>query len=163
MQYGRKILKEPHQFVIKSSTTKRKGFSVTIEELAKSEGIWNIDEKKHSDLVLKSSVRITRNLSGYTFAHKLNKEAKDEISSALIDNIDRSNMCTNCATYSFEEITGLDKNIFLERNLISNDNITESVLVLSENQSIYFILNSIDHLQLITSSPGFGFNTMYVL
>ena len=147
----------------KSLTAKRKGFSVTIEELAKSEGIWNIDERNHSDLVLKSSVRLSRNLSGYTFAHKLKKEAKDEISKTLIANIDRSDCCTNCVTYSFEEITGLDKNIFLERNLISDDNVTESVLVLSENQNIYFILNSVDHLQLTTSLPGFGFDTMYVL
>ncbi len=136
---------------------------MTIEELAKSEGIWNIDERNHSDFVLKSSVLLSRNLSGYTFAHKLEKEAKDEISKALIDNIDRSNCCTNCVTYSFEEITGIDKNIFLERNLISDDNVTESVLVLSEHQNIYFILNSVDHLQLITSLPGFGFDTMYVL
>lgn len=135
---------------------------MTIEELAKSEGIWNIDERNHTDLVLKSSVRISRNLSGYTFAHKMKKEAKDEICKTLIHNIERSSWCTNCATYSFEEITGTDKNIFLERNLISDDNVTESVLVLSENQNIYFMLNSVDHLQLVTSLPGFGFDTMYV-
>jgi protein arginine kinase len=136
---------------------------VTIEELAKSEGIWNIDERNHSDLVLKSSVRFTRNLSGYTFAHKLNKEEKDEISRIIIDSINRSNCCANFVTYNFEDITGLDKKIFFERNIIGDDNVTESVLVLSENQNLYFILNSVDHLQLITSWPGFGFDTMYVL
>jgi protein arginine kinase len=163
MRFDRKILKRPLSSVIKSSTARRKGFSVTIEELAKSEGIWNIDERNHSDLVLKSSVRISRNLSGYTFAHKMKKEAKDEISKSLIESIHQSSWCENCVTYSFEEITGKDKNIFLERNLISNDNVTESVLVLSENQNIYFILNSVDHMELVTSLPGFGFDSMYVL
>ena len=136
---------------------------MTIEELAKSEGIWNNDERNHSDIVLKSSVRLSRNLSGYTFAHKLKKDAKHEVSKTLMRTIERSDWCANCVTYSFEEIRGFDKNIFLERNLISDDNISESVLVLSENQNIYFMLNAVDHLQLVTSLPGFGFDTMYVL
>jgi protein arginine kinase len=136
---------------------------VTIEELAKSEGIWNSVEQNNTDLVLKSSVRFSRNLPGYSFSHKLKAQEKTTISKLLIDMIQLRPYCANCDIYHFKDVASTDRKIFFERNIIGDDNVSDSVLMLSENQNLYFILNSADHLQLITSWPGYQFDSAYDL
>jgi len=139
------------------------GSSVTIEELAKSEGIWNIDEKNGADLVLKSSVRFSRNITGYAFTHKLNVVERATVNELLAHAIQLYPDCRNCHTYHIDNLPDIDRKIFFERNIIGDDTISDSVLILSEDQNLFFILNYEDHLLLVTSWPGYQIDTIYVL
>jgi protein arginine kinase len=112
---------------------------------------------------LKSSVRFSRNLSGYPFSHKLKPQDKTVVSSQLIDMIQLRPYCANCDMYNFNDVESTDRKIFFERNIIGDDNMSDSVLMLSENQNLYFLLNADDHLQLITSWPGYQFDAAYAL
>jgi protein arginine kinase len=88
---------------------------------------------------------------------------KSSVEQLLIDTIRSSPHCANCHTYNFNEVDGMGRKIFFERNIIADDNVNDSVLVLAENQNLHFILNSVDHLQLVASWPGHQFDSIYVL
>jgi protein arginine kinase len=137
---------------------------VTIEELAKSEGIWNVEvsEKNDADLVLKSSVRFSRNVSGYTFSHRLGETEKNAVNDLLIKTIKLYPGCRSCITYDMNNIPEFDRKIFFERNFLGDDRAVESVLILSEEQNFFFILNYEDHLLLVTSCPGYQIEAGYV-
>lgn len=137
---------------------------MTIEELAKSEGIWNIEvsEKNDADLVLKSSVRFSRNVTGYLFSHRLDESERAVLNELLVNTIKLYPECRSCHTYNVKDIPEFDRKIFFERNFLVDDTARDSVLMLSENQNIFFILNYEDHLLVVTSRPGYQIEIGYV-
>ncbi len=135
---------------------------MTIEELAKSEGIWSSEEKCDADIVLKSSTRFRRNLKGYVFAHKLGKMERESLTTLLNTSIGRIESCSGWPVYNLEQCNNYDKKIFFERNILEDDTYNNSVLILSRDQNCYFILNQRDHVQFVSNGYGFHFDSIYL-
>ena len=135
---------------------------MTIEELAHSEGIWNSETKDNSNIVLKSSVKYFRNLEGISFAHKLPKKEKEKVCKTILENIVSNESLPDFTIYRLKEISPFDKNILVERNILTDNRNGNSILVLSHNQSYYFILCDKDHIEYVTHKSGFHFNDIYL-
>ncbi len=135
---------------------------MTIEDLAKSEGIWNSEIKDNLDVVLKSSIKFFRNIEGYAFAHKLGKKDREKLNKLLIEDIQKNAYCTQFSIYRLSDFSYRDKKIFYERNIIRDDRADESIIVLSKNQNFYFIIGDRDHIEFVNMKPGFHFDDIYI-
>jgi len=148
---------------MKYKNMNRKGLFVTIEELAVSEGIWNLSSTDHSDIVLKSNVRFFRNLKGVVFAHKLSKKDLEMVINKLLDEINSGGYFPDSSVYWLSEISPTDRAILFERNILTDSSSCDYTIVLSHDQSSYFILGKIDHLELVNMKSGFCINDVYRL
>ena len=90
---------------------------MTIEDLAKSEGIWSSGIKDSSDIVLKSSIIFFRNIDGYAFSHKLGKKERESIQSLVIETIQSNNALPRFSIYKLNKISTNDRKILYERNI----------------------------------------------
>lgn len=136
---------------------------MTIEDLAKSSGIWGFELKKDdSDIVLKSSIRFYRNVDGYPFSHRLGKKEKEKVNKLILHSIEKNNYCSDFSVFNIYDLSNSDKRIFFERNILKDDNHNENIVVLSKDQNYYFILNSEDHIEFITIQSGFHFDDIYL-
>jgi protein arginine kinase len=128
---------------------------VTIEELFKSEGIWNAAGERDADIVLKSSSRFFRNLQGHPFHHRLSRKEREEVTGGLLSEIQEGEYATS---YRPSGCTPMERHILTERNILQDDTAEDSVVVLSQNENSYFVLGSYDHLTLVSSRSGFQFD-----
>jgi protein arginine kinase len=128
---------------------------VTIEELSKSEGIWSGEDEHDADIVLKSTIRCFRNVSGHTFTHRLSGREQGNLNGLLLSEIEKSEFNT---VYELNSCSPLEKNILAERNVLQDDTREGSVVALSRYESDYFLLGSYDHLTMVTNRPGFHFD-----
>jgi len=135
---------------------------MTIEDLVKSEGIWNSEEKSNADIVLKSSIKFSRNIEGYVFPHKLNRKEKEALTTLLLEKIEENKYCSSFTIYHLDKCSSIDKRIFFERNILQDDTINGSALVLSHDENYHFLLNGLDHFKFITNSSGYHFDRIYV-
>lgn len=134
---------------------------MTIEELARSEGIWNSSTKDDSDIVLKSSIKFFRNIEGYAFAHKLIKRDRDRVCKNVIEKIENNDFLVDFSIYQLNRIASFDKKILVERNILQDNRLYNGTLVLSHDQYYYFILSEKDHIEYVIIKSGFYFNDIF--
>jgi len=147
--------------VIKSVSAKRMDLQVTIEELVKNEGIFNRTGSSHMDIVLKSSVKLSRNIEGFLFPHKLKRKDREAINDFILEKISENRYCAEHTVYNLKKCPDIDRQILIERNILFDDIDNGAVLVLSHDESFYFLLNVYDHVQLVTTGPGYSFDWNY--
>jgi protein arginine kinase len=135
---------------------------VTIEDLAKSQGIWSSGVKDNSDIVLKSSIKIFRNIDGYAFSHKLGKKERESIQSFILKTIQNSNSLPAFSIYTLNEMSSEDRKIFYERNIIRESKPEKYIVLLSDDQNCYVILGGQEHIELVTLQSGFRVDEAYL-
>jgi protein arginine kinase len=147
--------------VIEFTRMSVKDSQVNIEELAISEGIWHTEASDPSDIVLKSVIRYVRNVKGYKFAHRMDKEEKAHLSKILIEQIMRTGVCNGFSVYALDSISEDERNIFLERNILNTDSGREGTLLISDQQDCSFLLCDCDHILFIAARSGYDFHDIY--
>lgn len=142
---------------------------MTVEELAKSEGIWLSEEEGGSDIVLKSCVTFSRNIDGYVFGHKLDNKVRQDVDSLLIDRIGQINGIADVSVYRLNHLPPRDIKIFFERNLLRSKNVgsrnrkhNSYIIILPQDQRCFFLLGGKDHIEFVTTHPGFRLDEAYV-
>lgn len=133
-----------------------------IDELAISEGIWSVVTKDTSDIVLKSSVKFLRNIEGFLFVHKMSVKEKDRLNTLVVDALKYNEYLTDFSIYDLNSCSEFDKRILYERNILKNEKVQDGTLVLSNDQSYYFFLNSNDHVEFISQKSGFRIEEIYI-
>jgi len=134
---------------------------VTIEELVKNEGIWNRRESSFTDIVLKSSVKLSRNVEGFLFPHKLKRKDREAVNNFILEKIAENRYCPEHTVYNLKKCPDIDRRILIERNILYDDIDNEAVVVLSHDESFYFILNAHNHIQFVANVPGLSFDWNY--
>jgi protein arginine kinase len=134
---------------------------VTIEDLAKSQGIWSSGVKDNSDIVLKSSLKISRNIDGYAFSHKLGKKERESIQSFILKTIQNNNSLPAFSIYALNEMSSEDRKIFYERNIIRESKPEKYTILLSDDQNCYIVLGGQEHIELVTLQSGFRVDEAY--
>src|SRR6184192_3473653 len=111
----------------------------------------------HNRIVLSSRVRLARNLKGLAFpgwAKKVERvKALDQIRPA----VESLSQLTDAFSESMDNLTVLDKNILVERHLISREHAAKSAgsgLVLNREESLCVMINEEDHLRMQALRPG---------
>jgi protein arginine kinase len=141
---------------------KKKDSFVTIEELSRSEGIWQTGVMDDSDIVLKGSITISRNVDDFIFTHKLSKKEKQRIARYLLDCIKQNQYCFDFSVYNLGTISHVDKKILFERNILKVNAVNDGLLVVSHDENYHFHLCGNEHLEVTVQKSGFHFDDIYV-
>src|SRR5438132_12362556 len=114
-------------------------------------------EGPHDRIVMSSRVRLARNLKGMPFpgwAKKLERVKALDLIRPAVESLPQM---SDAFSESMDNLTGLEKNILVERHLISREHAAKSAgsgLVLNREESLCVMINEEDHLRMQALRPG---------
>ena len=114
-------------------------------------------EGPHNRIVLSSRVRLARNLKGMPFPGWAKKAERVKALDAIRPAVESLSQMANAFSESMDNLTVLDKNILVERHLISREHAAKSAgsgLVLNRDESLCVMINEEDHLRMQALRPG---------
>src|SRR4051794_10231425 len=122
-------------------------------------------EGPHNKIVLSSRVRLARNLKGLAFpgwAKKVERVKSLEIIRPAVESLPAMG---DFFSESMDNLTVMDKNILVERHLISREHAAKSAgsgLVLNKDESLCVMINEEDHLRMQALRPGLQLKQAWV-
>src|SRR5436309_6385443 len=125
-------------------------FLVTPADIARREG-------PHNKIVMSSRVRLARNVKGAAFPGWAKKAERIRILDAIRPAVEALPQMEDCFSESMDNLTLLDKNILVERHLISREHAAKNAgsgLVLNREETLCVMINEEDHLRMQALRPG---------
>ena len=114
-------------------------------------------EGPHNRIVLSSRVRLARNLRGLAFPGWAKKVERIKALELIRPAVESLTVMAGAFSESMDNLTVLDKNILVERHLISREHAAKSAgsgLVLNREESLCVMINEEDHLRMQALRPG---------
>src|SRR5829696_2423242 len=114
-------------------------------------------EGPHNRIVLSSRVRLARNLKGFPFPGWAKKTDRVKALDVLRPAVESLPQMANAFSESMDNLTVMDKNILVERHLISREHAAKSAgsgLVLNRDESLCVMINEEDHLPMHELRPS---------
>src|SRR5687767_8371736 len=114
-------------------------------------------EGPHNRIVLSSRVRLARNLKGLPFPGWAKKAERVKALEVIRPAVESLPQMANAFSESMDNLTVMDKNILVERHLISREHAAKSAgsgLVLNRDESLCVMINEEDHLRMQALRPG---------
>jgi protein arginine kinase len=111
----------------------------------------------HDRIVLSSRVRLARNVRGFAFPGWAKKAERVRALEAVRPEVEKLPQMEGAYSESMDNLTALDKQILVERPLISREHAaknTGSGLVLSRDETLCVMINEEDHLRMQSLRPG---------
>ncbi|MBP2002601.1 protein arginine kinase [Paenibacillus shirakamiensis] len=121
---------------------------------------WMRNRGYESDIVISSRVRIARNLQHLAFPMLATNSQSEEVLAKLQDVLqdERLHQFGQMHTLLLDELDELDKEVLVEKHLISPNLANESrsgAVLISEDESLSIMINEEDHLRIQCLYPGF--------
>jgi protein arginine kinase len=138
--------------------------SFDINDLVREPGAWLDGSGEESEIVLSSRTRIARNLHGHRFTHNCDAAELGEILRLSMDAASHARSFKGGVTAEMGEISMPDRQILVERHLISRDFAAESAnrgLVYTGDESLGLMVNEEDHLRIQGFASGFDLGTAF--
>jgi protein arginine kinase len=135
-----------------------------IEEFLKKPSEWVKAEGPNSKIVLSSRVRFARNLRGFPFpgwAKKAERQKSLEAIQPVVE--DLPEMKENFSE-SMDNITAIDKQVLVERHLISREHAAKNVgsgVIVNERETISVMINEEDHLRMQAIKSGLQLKNVF--
>src|SRR5258706_3811316 len=117
-------------------------------------------EGPHNRIVLSSRVRLARNLKGLAFPGWAKKLERVKTLEQIRPAVESLPQLAGAFSESMDNLTLLDKNILVERHLISREHAAKSGgsgLVLNREESLCVMINEEGHLRMQSLRPGLQF------
>src|SRR3954454_19335965 len=114
-------------------------------------------EGPHNKIVLSSRVRLARNLKGLAFPGWAKKAERVRSLDQIRPAVESLSQMSEAFSQSMDNLTVLDKNILVERHLISREHAAKNAgsgLVLNCEESLCVMINEEDHLRMQALRPG---------
>src|SRR5256885_2470863 len=114
-------------------------------------------EGPHNKIVLSSRVRLARNLKGMAFPGWAKKAERVKALDQIRPAVESLPQMADAFSESMDNLTGLEKNILVERHLISREHAAKNAgsgLVLNREESLCVMINEEDHLRMQALRPG---------
>ena len=111
----------------------------------------------HDGVVLSSRVRLARNLRSAPFQGRAKKSEKVKVYELLRKGVEAMPEMESAFTDSMEHLTAMDKQLLVERHLISREHAAKTAgsgLVLSRDETLCVMINEEDHLRMQSLQPG---------
>jgi protein arginine kinase len=111
----------------------------------------------HDRIVLSSRVRLARNLKGVPFPTSAKKPDRIRTLETIRPAVESLPQLAGLFSASMDSLTALDKNILVERHLISREHAAKSTgsgLVLNRDETLCVMINEEDHLRMQALRPG---------
>ncbi len=112
----------------------------------------------HHPIVMSSRVRLARNVKGAPFPGWAKKADRIRVFESLRPAVECLSAMTGAFSEAMENLSALDKQILVERHLISREHAAKgagSGIVLTRDESICVMINEEDHLRMQALRPGF--------
>jgi protein arginine kinase len=135
-----------------------------LEKLLKNQSEWGSNEGPHGKIVLSSRVRFARNLRGFSFpgwAKKAERQRALEVMQPVVEQLPEMG---DCFSGSMDGITAMDKQMLVERHLISREHAARNVgsgLVINERETISVMINEEDHLRIQALKAGLQLKNVF--
>ena len=120
----------------------------------------------HDRIVLSSRVRLARNLRDFSFPGWAKKADRIKALELMLAAVEQLPQMVGGFAESMDNLVPLDKQILVERHLISREHAAKSAgsgLVLSKNESICVMINEEDHLRMQALLPGLQIKQVWVM
>lgn len=130
-----------------------------IESLLKQTSEWLKGTGPNSDIVISSRIRLARNLRPYPFSHWASKKQERECLKVVHDAVMHSKNLKGSLFIFMNDISDLDKQLLLERHLISREHILHpefKAVDVSDREIASIMVNEEDHLRLQVMQSGFN-------
>ena len=114
-------------------------------------------EGPHDRIVMSSRVRLARNLKGVSFPGWAKKADRVKTLEIIRPAVEALPQMANSFSESMDNLTALDKQILVERHLISREHAAKNAgsgLVLNKEESLCVMINEEDHLRMQALRPG---------
>jgi protein arginine kinase len=114
-------------------------------------------EGPHNRIVMSSRVRLARNLKGIAFPGWAKKPDRLKALEIIRPAVVSMSQMSDCFAETMDNLTPLDKNILVERHLISREHAAKtggSGLVLNREETLCVMINEEDHLRIQALRPG---------
>ena len=114
-------------------------------------------EGPHDRIVMSSRVRLARNLKGAAFPGWAKKAERAKILELVRPAVQDLPQMAGSFAESMDNLTALDKQILVERHLISREHAAKNAgsgLVLNQEESLCVMINEEDHLRMQALRPG---------
>src|SRR5579863_7958514 len=111
----------------------------------------------HDRIVMSSRVRLARNLRGLAFPGWAKKAERIKALDVIRPAVESLPQMANSFSESMDNLGPLDKQILVERHLISREHAAKSAgsgLVLNKEESLCVMINEEDHLRMQSLRPG---------
>ncbi len=111
----------------------------------------------HDRIVMSSRVRLARNLRGLAFPGWAKKAERVKALEAIRPAVEGLPQLTGAFSETMDNLPALDKQILVERHLISREHAAKSAgsgLVLNKEESLCVMINEEDHLRMQALRPG---------
>src|SRR5687767_12421369 len=111
----------------------------------------------HDRIVMSSRVRLARNIKGVAFPGWAKKPERVKALEILRPAIETLPQMSNAFSESMDNLPTLDKQILVERHLISREHAAKSSgsgLVLNRDETLCVMINEEDHLRMQALRPG---------
>ena len=112
----------------------------------------------HDRMVMSSRVRLARNLRGLSFPGWAKKVERVKILETIMPAVSSTPEMADSFAEAMDNLTVADKQILVERHLISREHAAKSVgsgIVLNREESFCVMINEEDHLRMQALRPGF--------
>jgi len=119
----------------------------------------------HDRIVLSSRVRLARNLRGHAFPGWAKKAERVKALEVIRPAVESLPQLANAFSETMDNMGPLDKQILVERHLISREHQTKgagSGLVLNKEESLCVMINEEDHLRMQALRPGLQIRQAWV-
>jgi protein arginine kinase len=112
----------------------------------------------HDRIVMSSRVRLARNLRGASFPGWAKKPERVKVLETIQPAVSSMPEMADSFAETLDNLTALDKQILVERHLISREHAAKNVgsgIVLNREESFCVMINEEDHLRMQALRPGF--------
>ena len=137
-----------------------------IDELLSTPSEWVRGDGPSNKIVMTSRVRLARNLRGFPFpgwAKKPDRQRALELMRPVVEALPEMALCFSD---SMDNLAALDKQLLVERHLISREHAARNVgsgVVVNDKESICVMINEEDHLRMQSIKSGLQLKNAFKL
>ena len=134
-----------------------KKLEVNLHEFLITPAQSSLREGPHNRIVMSSRVRLARNIKGLSFPGWAKKAERLKSLELIRPHVERLPQMSGAFSESMDNLSALDKQILVERHLISREHAARNVgsgLVLNPEESLCVMINEEDHLRMQALRPG---------
>lgn len=129
-----------------------------IVTLLKQPVAWLTERAPGDDIAISSRIRVARNLRNYPFPIAADGVCRASVIDTVREAVDAATLFDPGFTFTVPDLSETEKQVLLERRLVSYDFITASegtALFLLADESMSMMVNEEDHIRIQAMRPGF--------
>ncbi len=137
---------------------------MSIDDLTSTVGEWLRGTGPMSDVVISSRIRLARNIRNYHFLTKASPDEQKEIYRCLVDAIAETGLDQNSFFVDMEEIDDLDRQVLVERHLVSREHAEREGsrgVAISSSETRALMINEEDHLRMQVLRSGLQLESLW--